>query len=515
VIFSKIFGKKKEEEKPKKLKPVFSTDDFYDENLETSEERLSNALKKTFQRELVVEGKDGKKFAMDNSLKPSLFGDSGCGNFPIIVSEAQLSWYASQGFIGHQTCAIIAQHWLVNKACTVPARDAIRNGYNITVNDGNDIDEDIISEIRKQDKKYNLIKNMLQFVRMGRIFGIRLALFKVDSTDPEYYEKPFNIDGVTPGSYKGIAQIDPYWTAPQLLGNAVTDPTQINFYEPVYWMISGKRIHRSHFVIMINGEVPDILKPTYYWGGISVPQEIYERIYAAERTANEAPQLALTKRSCLYKTDMANAIANQPAFESRVAFTTRFMDNYGVRVIDKNDEFEFLDTNLADLDNLIMTQYQLVAAIANVPADKLLGTAPKGFNATGEFQQKNYHEELESIQCHYLTPLLERHHELLIRSYICPKYGISPFEIEIKWTELNSVDAKEQAEINKLDAETDSILVQSGAVDGRDVRNKLVSNKNSGFNGLDTDDLPENNTQEDFPDDNEDNPESTEKLEIK
>ena len=30
-----------------------------------------------------------------------------------------------------------------------------------------------------------------------------------------------------------------------------------------------------------------------------------------------------------------------------------------------------------------MTQYQLAASVANVPATKLLGTQPKGFNATG------------------------------------------------------------------------------------------------------------------------------------
>ena len=57
-----------------------------------------------------------------------------------------------------------------------------------------------------------------------------------------------------------------------------------------------------------------------------------------------------------------------------------------------------------------MSQYQLVAAAANVPATKLLGTTPKGFNATGEYEEASYHEELESIQANDLSRLLARHH---------------------------------------------------------------------------------------------------------
>jgi hypothetical protein len=32
----------------------------------------------------------------------------------------------------------------------------------------------------------------------------------------DYYEKPFNPDGITEGSYKGISQVDPYWMMPML-----------------------------------------------------------------------------------------------------------------------------------------------------------------------------------------------------------------------------------------------------------------------------------------------------------
>ena len=75
------------------------------------------------------------------------------------VNPVQLYWYASQGFIGYALCAVIAQHWLVDKACTMPADDAIRKGYTITLNDGEEQSTDFIDSIRKTDAQYKITKN--------------------------------------------------------------------------------------------------------------------------------------------------------------------------------------------------------------------------------------------------------------------------------------------------------------------------------------------------------------------
>ena len=340
-------------------------------------------------------------------------------------------------------------------------------------------------------------KNVIQFIQMGRIFGIRIAMFKVDSSDEEYYYKPFNIDGVTPGSYKGISQIDPYWITPQLDTQAAGDPSSIHFYEPTWWNIAGKLVHRTHLIIYRTEEVPDILKPTYVYGGVPIPQKIAERVYAAERTANEAPMLALTKRTDVINVDLAQAVANQPTsssnapgFAQRIAQWVFNRDNYGVKVLGLEEKMEQFDTSLTDLDAVIMTQYQLVAAAANVPAVKLLGTTPKGFNATGEFEEASYHELLESLQTHAASPLINRHHLLLLRSEIMPKYGIEVFNTEVSWKPLDAMTAKELAELNKFKAENDNILMQCGALDGADVRQRIINDPESGYSGM-SDEVPE------------------------
>lgn len=425
----------------------------------------------------------GEIFAMDDSIQNEKLMNSGA--FGTAMPETQFFWYASQGFIGFQTAAILAQNWLIDKACTMPGRDAVRHGYEITVNDGTAIDPKILDEIRRMDKKFKIKKQCTEFVRKGRIFGIRIAMFDIDNKDPLYYEKPFNPDGITPGSYRGITQLDPYWITPELSGNAASNPAAPDFYEPTWWRINGKRVHRTHLIIMRNGdELTDILKPSYIYGGIPVPQKLAERVYAAERTANEAPMLALSKRTTVLHADLSQAVTNLQSFLEKIELWTRLRDNFGVKIAGTEETVEQFDTSLTDLDAVIMTQFQLVAAAAEVPATKLLGTSPKGFNATGEYEEASYHEFLESLQEHDLTPLVDRHHLLLIRSYIAPKFSIAPFATEINWKPVDSPTAKEQADINLTKGQTDNALVQAGAIDGTDVRNRIIADKDSGYNGI-------------------------------
>ncbi len=399
------------------------------------------------------------------------------------ISEVLLMWYVSQSFIGHQMCAFLSQHWLIEKVCSMPARDAIRKGYEIVSANGDQLPTEVMQEVKLHDESFRLDGNMMEFLRHGRIFGVRILFFKVESSDPNYYEKPFNLDGITPGSYRGIVQCDPYWTAPMLDQNSSSQPDSIHFYEPTWWMINGKRYHRTHLIIFRNAEVPDILKPSYIYGGVPVPQQIMERVYAAERTANEGPLLAMTKRTTVYKTNIAEAFANKDKFDQRMADWIATRDNQQVKLADTDDDMQQFDTALGDLDAVIMTQYQIVAAAGNIPATKLLGTSPKGFGAAGEYEIENYHEMLESLQTHDLNPLIIRHHQLVVRSFIKPKFGIDT-DLRAKWNPLDTPTATEEAEIQLKNAQRDAALEDSGAIDGVDVRNRLIADKNSGYTGL-------------------------------
>ncbi|WGN90772.1 minor head protein-like protein [Burkholderia phage vB_BglM_WTB] len=441
---------------------------------------------------------NGRKFAVDSIAKAvrrsfamhamdTAAMDDGEGSQPIssalanayTVPEALINWYISQGFIGYQACALIAQNWLVNKACTMAGEDSIRNGWKMKARGAEQkLQEEDHDTLLEYDLKFKLKENMVEMHRFKNIFGIRVVLFVVESDDPDYYEKPFNIDGVTEGSYKGLSQIDPYWMMPMMTAEATADPSSMHFYEPEYWIISGKKYHRTHLVIDRGPQPADILKPTYIFGGIPMVQQIYERVYAAERTANEAPLLAMNKRTTAIHVDTDKAIANEDSFFQRLQFWVKYRDNHAVKILGKEEAMEQFDTSLSDFDSVIMNQYQLVAAIAKVPATKLLGTSPKGFNATGEFETISYHEYLESIQEHEMMPLISRHYELLVKSL-----GLE-LQIEVVFEPVASLTAQQQADLNKTKAETGNQLINSGAIAPDEERRRVRDDNRSGYNTL-------------------------------
>lgn len=404
------------------------------------------------------------------------------------IPEAVGSWYAAQSFIGYQYCAMIAQHWLVDKACSMPAKDAIRQGYAVDCETPDGMEEKAASAlanravdlIERADRRMGINRTMREFIQFGRVYGVRIALFVVESTEPDYYKLPFNIDGVGPGMYKGISQIDPQWIVPQLAESNINDPMSMGFYEPEFYMVRDKMIHRSHLAIYIPYPVVDFLKATYQFGGVSVPQRIYERVYASERTANEAPILAMTKRM---NTFQASEGADLDKVRENMAEAAELRDNHGILVFGAGEAWGTTDTSLADMDALIMTQYQLDAAICEVPATKLLGTSPKGFGASGEYEEASYRETLEGIQ-QDVQPLLERHHELVMKSEVAPKLSIDPMPVSLQWAALDSPTAAEFAAIELQKAQTAQIYVAMQAIDGQDVRRKLQQDKDSDFFNL-------------------------------
>lgn len=407
--------------------------------------------------------------AMDSAFKRGLSDRYGVGD----GAEGVLGFFAGHAVpMPYSLCAHLSAHWLIDKACRIPARDAVRQGWILDIDD-----DELLDRVNRADKAMRAARHLEQLVHLGRVFGIRVMMFRVESTEPDYYRHPFNLDGVAQGSYKGMVQVDPQWCTP-ILDNSGMEPSRPGFYEPEFWRIGSLTVHRSHLVIYRNGELPDVLKPAYHYGGVSVPQRIVERVYAAERTANEAPELAMTKRTTVVGMDLAEGEMAWSKVHANLAEWVATRNNYGVKLKGHDDTVEQFDTSLADFDAVVMTSYQLVAAAANMPATKLLGTTPKGFNATGEYEEGVYHEELESIQTHDLTPALDRHYQLLMRSW-----GLDA-HIDYTWQALDTPTAAEYADLDLKRAQADQALQATGAIDAEDIRDRIRRDRDSPYFGI-------------------------------
>ena len=416
--------------------------------------------------------------------------DSACNNKALTnaynitnpVNDIIYTHFATQCFIGFQACSILCQNWIINKSCFLPAQDAIGPDYDLSyvTTDEEEIDKDFLSEIKDESndiKGFNIKKVCKIFSGKKRQFGQILAFPIVEGAN---YELPFNIDAIKPNTYKGMTVVDPIWYTSILDEEAVSDPTSLRYFKPTYFqMPNGKKIHHSWCIFGITDEVPDVLKATYRWGGYPLPQLMYERVYAAEKTANEAPMLAMSKRLLVADINVANYMTNPQKVTNELNTIANFRDNWGVMTKRPGDSVQQIDTSLTDLDEVIMTQYQLVAAVAKIPATKLLETQPKGFNSTGDYEDDQYKLLLTSIQEDDFRPILDFHYALLSKS----KYGITR-DYTINFQPIDTPTEEEQANINNVKAQTASTYVQAGVLSPDEVRDKLIKDPDSGFNDI-------------------------------
>lgn len=473
-------------ETPKKQQRDFGADIS---SITIQKKNINELLKLSFQKSAkdFTVSYNGKQVAMDSveCQTAAPYTDMMTGT----AKDILYTFFAKFGFIGWQQCALLAQHWLISNACSIPAKDAIRNGWINTFADA-DKEEATGEEKEKEQKflnelneitntKYKLSEKLIQWITKYNIYGIGIALPKIDGID---YKKPYNPDGIKKGAFKGIAIIDPYWLTPQFDQDVMTDPTHPDFYKPTHYLTaSGKKIHASHFIIIRRKEVPDILKPSYYYGGIPLTQEIYERVYAAEKSANEQPLLLLTKRVNGWKVDLNEFFMNPEKYEQRIRNFTDKRDNQGVLLIDHEDDMFQIDTTLSDLDQVVMSQYKLVAAVARIPVDKLFELNPSGaLSNSGDFNIKNYTQDLNTIQNDLDKPFIDRINEIVMRSY----YGRKD-RIAIVFNPTDNPTAQEQATNVKTEVDTLQALIGNNVITTEEARQKLIADKRNGFSFLD------------------------------
>lgn len=449
---------------------------YHDEQAELNE-KFNKLFPRTINDIVPVNySKDGKLVAMDNDLpyQAKFYNEI----------EPNIMKFLNQTFIGYQACALLKQNPFIDRACSIPAKDAIAPDYKISYLkkedqelDDSTADIDELSLIKDESyRKYHINAVCAQQTTNKKVFGYSIVVPIVDGVD---MEKPFNIDGIKPGSYHGMKVVEPYWITPQLDYDGASNPASAHFYEPTWYAIGGKKIHHTWVIKAVNSEVSDTLKPTYYFGGIPLTQQIYERVYAADKVANEAPMLALTKRLLIIDADIANMVANPEDVTPVLRALTELRDNYGVYAKNPEDQVQQIDTSLSDFDALIMTQYQLVASIAGMPATKLLKTTPKGFNATGEYEEHDYKQALLEIQENDYIPIINRHNDLYTKS----KFG-RVIPLDVKFNPIDTPSEKEVAEISSIKSQVAMNHINAGITTAEEERDVLRLEEGSPYSSL-------------------------------
>ena len=416
-----------------------------------------------------IDGCDAKTF--QKAYDPNFVG-----------KEIIFTHFAANGFIGFNNCSILAQDWLIYKCLALPCDDAISINYDLLLkeDDVTDEDKDIIEKLKNlsgDDGKYKIKSICKKFAENKRKYGQALCIPLVKGAD---YSVPFNIDAITSKSYKGMVVIEPIWVAPVLDIEATTNPASERFYRPTWFRLpDGTLVHYTWFIFNTYGEVPDILKATYYFGGYPLPQQLYQYVYAAHKTAKEAPMLAQSKRLNYVEGNLQAFLSNEEEMTKHLNALSWMRNNWGWLFVKRDQKLGQIDTTLTDFDAVVMLGYQIVAAISWVPSARLLETSPKGWQSTGSYEDRNYSKLQQSIQRQDYCPILDFHYRLLAKSeFNLDKHYITNFD------PIDTPTEKERAEIKELNSRTDMNYINAGVISPDEVRSVLREDINSGYNTL-------------------------------
>lgn len=356
-----------------------------------------------------------------------------------------------------------------------------------------DIDGGLQDKVQKLTEALEEFKVRDHFRKIAELDGFfgRAQLF-VDVVPPsrsldadQINQLPLVIEPETikKGSVQGFKVVEPIWTTPYTYN--ANNPLADDFYEPKAWFVLGKRVHASRLLTFVSREVPDILKPAYNFGGLSMTQLMETDVFQWLRTRNSVSDLIHNFSVMCLQTDMSTILTGEPdapgGLADRAKLFTQYRDNQGLTVLDKDKEaLAAVNVPLGTLDKLQAQAQEHMAAPSHIPLVKLLGITPTGLNASSEGEIQVFYDFVKAMQ----QSLFADHLNTILQILQLHLFGVVDDAISFEFVSLKSPSVKELAEIRKADAETDAIYIDKGVIAPEETRKKVAADPQSGYNNL-------------------------------
>lgn len=329
--------------------------------------------------------------------------------------------------------------------------------------------------------------------------------------DNELKQKLFISDKKIPkGSLKGLQVIEPVWTYPGVYN--AQNPLSPDFYKPTEWFVMGKTVHASRMIDFVSRQVPDLLKASYNFRGLSLVQMAEPYVNNWLRTRDSVSDMIHSFSIPVIGTNMSTVLQGGGADSvlARLDLFNRCRDNRGAFAKDNDttspETVEFVNAPLSGLDTLQAQSQEHMAAVSGIPLVKLLGITPNGLNASSDGEIRVFYDYIHSLQQAMFKEPLKRVMDVIQLS----EFGDIDPEIYFEFEPLYEMSAKERADIRLVDAQTDAVYVtQVQALSSNEVREKIADDPDSPYHSLDLSDdleIEESDFDEDEESESEDDP---------
>lgn len=302
--------------------------------------------------------------------------------------------------------------------------------------------------------------------------------------DPDELQTPLIVDPakIGLGGLKRLQAVEPIWTYPSAYNS--DNPLRRDYYKPTTWFVMGKKVHASRLLTFIGRELPDMLKPAYSFGGLSMSQMAQPYVDNWIRTRQSVSDLIHSFSVSGIKTNMSAILqgGNGELLFARAQLFNDARDNRGMMMLDKEtEEFFNVATPLGTLDHLQAQAQEQMASVSGIPLVVLLGITPSGLNASSDGEIRTFYSTIEAMQAHLFSANLDR----LLKIIQLSEFGEIDEDITFRFEPLWSLDEAARATVRKTDADTDAVYIDAGVLAPEEVRQRIASADDSVYHGLD------------------------------
>jgi phage-related protein (TIGR01555 family) len=372
----------------------------------------------------------------------------------------------SQTPLDRQSLEEAYKSWLPSKIARIFPEEMVREGRTIKIADEDAKPfTDFVSAVQA-------MKRLKEALIWGRLFGGGAVYMVIGNEDPK---KPLNIETISPSNpLVSLVTFDRY-DVDTVINE---DPRAPNYLRPETYTFNADKIpiHWTRVLGPFDGyKLPNRLqKGNKGWGGSEVERVSSVVLQSLSVNASvaslvhRADSITVGIKGLLQKTQ---STTKTQELARRFEIAAALISNNSFFLYDMDHEVPGqLKAELSAPGGLISEMMSLVASAVGAPVSRFFGTAPKGLNATGEGDRKDWQSVVRGYQVSDLGPELRRFDEIALRSV----YG-KEVDFEYEWNPLEQMSDLEIAEVRSKNADTDSKNVAMGAVMPSMVSHELAS----------------------------------------
>lgn len=349
----------------------------------------------------------------------------------------------------------------------VPA-EMLRQGW--------EVDGDPEGAILGKFEELDVTCKLTQLIQWSRLYGGAIIVMGIADGLP--LNAPVDVNNIRSINW---LQVFDRWQVQINYDSITQDLNDENYGFPEWYQVQDYRtgaifvVHYSRILRMDWGNLPP--RDRYYnqgWGD-SVLVSIYNELknYGAA-FGNTSAIMQDFVNGILKIPGLSNSLAQScdetdRALMKRLDFANLSKGVTNMMVLDGEEIYEKLSTNVAGISDLLDRFMLSVSSVTGIPITLLFGRAPAGLNATGDADIRNFYDSVKQYQETKLKPVLEKLIYYMFKAEYGPNHGVEPENWSIQFTPLWQNTEEQEAIMRRTVAETDAIYIDRGVLDPTEV----------------------------------------------